>query len=334
MRLLKMGSRGDGVHSLQQQLRRFEPTLVVDGVFGTKTERATRIAQRRLGLFPPDGIAGPKTTAALAGSNAGSTKSVSAEAAASNGSSISTRVEKVAEHAAQKLRSLLPGALTGPAAIPPPIRNTVAPAMARARTAPLPPGDARPAKGMRMSLAGRRFIIRHEGLKGVSNRLHHPTMGSGVTIGPGYDMKDRTPAQVASHLRLIGVDPATAEKAAQGAGKQGSAARRFVAENKHLLDLSDDKQAALLFRIVGHYEGMVHRAITIPLHQHQFDALVSYAYNPGGGWKKTTALVNVHDYSGAMIEISRHVYSKKQKVDSLVTRRKLESRMFIYGEYR
>ena len=120
MRLLKMGSRGDGVHSLQQQLRRFEPTLVVDGVFGTKTERATRIAQRRLGLFPPDGIAGPKTTAALAGSNAGSTKSVSAEAAASNGSSISTRVEKVAEHAAQKLRSLLPGALTGPAAIPPP----------------------------------------------------------------------------------------------------------------------------------------------------------------------------------------------------------------------
>lgn len=61
-----------------------------------------------------------------------------------------------------------------------------------------------------MSLAGRQFIILHEAQRGVSNHLHHPSMGSGVTIGPGYDMKDRTAAQVAQHLRLVGVAPSAA----------------------------------------------------------------------------------------------------------------------------
>lgn len=67
----------------------------------------------------------------------------------------------------------------------------------------------------------------------------------------------------------------------------------MVQDNRHLLNLADGRQAALLTHIVGHYEGMVRRAITIPLHQHEFDAMVTYAYNPGGGWRKTTALVSV-----------------------------------------
>ena len=90
----------------------------------------------------------------------------------------------------------------------------------------------------------------------------------------------------------------------------------------------------LLANIIGHYEAMVRHAITIPLHQHEFDALVSYAYNPGGGWRATTRLVNAHKPREAAVELSRHIYSKGQRVASLVVRREAESRMLLYGEYR
>jgi hypothetical protein len=221
-----------------------------------------------------------------------------------------------------------------PASIPAPLRQGVLPSVQRAVNEPASNGVAGPVAGMRMSLEGRRFIIRHETQRGVSNRLHHPTMGSGVTIGPGYDMKDRTQTEVAGHLRLVGVEPVAAAKAAEGAGMEGSRARRFVEDNRSLLNLSDDRQAALLTHIVGHYEAMVRRAITIELHQHEFDAMVTYAYNPGGGWRKTTRLINERKPADAMVELSRHVYSKGERVSSLVRRREAESRMFLYGEYR
>lgn len=80
-----------------------------------------------------------------------------------------------------------------------------------------------------MSPKGRLFIIRHEGQHGVSNHLHHPSFGSGVTLGPGYGMKDRSRAQVAGDLKSVfGVDPAVAGRVAEGAGLQGNAAAAFV----------------------------------------------------------------------------------------------------------
>ena len=78
---------------------------------------------------------------------------------------------------------------------------------------------------------------------------------------------------------------------------------------------------------------MVQRAITVDLHQYEFDALGSYAYNPGGGWTATTRYVNLHQPHEAMLELSRHVFSQGEKIRSLVVRRAAESRMFLYGEY-
>lgn len=335
MKMLSTGSRGDEVRALQIKLKRFEPQLASDGIFGRHTERAVRLAQRRLGLFPPDGIAGPHTMARL--SSPSDTRPVAGPVRTSP--TLSTGAAEILRRTGSALESAgtgIAGWLSDhlpKAEIPSPIRTAVAPALKRAEREPMPPGLVTPASIMRMSLRGREFIIRHEGQPGVSNRLHHPTMGSGVTIGPGYDMKDRSPEEVAGHLRLIGVDQTTAAQAARGAGLQGSAAREFVKENRPLLDLSQAKQAALLTHIIGHYERMARIAITIDLHQHEFDAMVSYAYNPGGGWRRTTGLVNARKPAEAMVELSRHVYSKRQLVHSLVVRREAESRMFLYGEY-
>jgi len=65
--LLRRGSTGDAVKALQARLNRDYPAyskLVVDGIFGAGTERVVREFQGRAGLAV-DGIAGPKTLAAL-----------------------------------------------------------------------------------------------------------------------------------------------------------------------------------------------------------------------------------------------------------------------------
>lgn len=327
MRYLKLGQHGDDVRALQNKLKVFVPEVEVDGRFGPRTERAVRIAQRRLGLFPPDGIAGPKTLGALFAQK-------SAKANATGQPSALTQMMGALKAAEEAILAWVKKQFAGPQVVPASIRPAVQPALRRAEYQPVQSGTVAPVAGMRMSAQGRLFIVRHETQPGVSNRLHHPSMGSGVTLGPGYDMKDRSRAQVANDLKSIfGVDPAAAERVAEGAGKSGHAARDFVRANKDAINLSDTQQAALLANIVGHYEAMVRRAIKIPLHQYEFDALVSYAYNPGGGWKRTTALINQHRPKDAAVELSKHVYSRGQRIKSLVVRRTAETQMLLYGEY-
>jgi len=62
--------------------------------------------------------------------------------------------------------------------------------------------------------------------------------------------------------------------------------------------------------------------------------LVSYAYNPGDGWAKTTKRVNDGKHHEAMIEIKRRVFFKGEKVRSLVVSRDAEARIFLSGEYK
>ena len=312
--MLKIGDSGSEVTKLQTQLRSTNAGLAADGRFGPRTEQAVRRFQRLKGLYPPDGVVGPITAHALA-------------SAAS------------ASPTPPKPAPAPPKAPPRPAPPPPgkgdpgPLNPTVGPARKKAEGDSMPPGDARDAAGLSTSAQGRQFIIRHEAQHGVSNHLHHPSAGSGVTIGPGYDMKDRSPAEVASALKLIGVANDAAEKAAQGARLSGAPAEAFAKSNKNVLDLSDLQQAALLTHIVGHYENMVKSAIKIPLHQYEFDALVSYAYNPGGGWLRMTKLINEHLTHEAMLELSRHVFSHGQQINSLVVRRAAECKIFLYGVY-
>lgn len=62
--MLKLGSNGAAVRTLQALLKADGARITVDGWFGPATLAAVRDAQRRYGLVI-DGIAGPKTLAAL-----------------------------------------------------------------------------------------------------------------------------------------------------------------------------------------------------------------------------------------------------------------------------
>jgi hypothetical protein len=68
MTILRFNDRSQAVMLLQKRLNELgaDPRLLVDGHFGERTEKAVAAFQQRAGLVA-DGVAGPKTHAALAG---------------------------------------------------------------------------------------------------------------------------------------------------------------------------------------------------------------------------------------------------------------------------
>jgi lysozyme len=68
-------------------------------------------------------------------------------------------------------------------------------------------------------------------------------------------------------------------------------------------------EAAL--RDVQRFEGELRRCITAPVAQHEYDAVVAWAYNVGTGAACRSTLVrklNAGDYAGACAEFSRWTY--------------------------
>ncbi|MCA9696406.1 MAG: peptidoglycan-binding protein [Myxococcales bacterium] len=62
-------------------------------------------------------------------------------------------------------------------------------------------------------------------------RPHCPGEKSGVTIGPGYDMKERKSAQVEADLKAAGIPDDLAKKLSDGVKKSGDGAKEWIAAN-------------------------------------------------------------------------------------------------------
>lgn len=78
---------------------------------------------------------------------------------------------------------------------------------------------------------------------------------------------------------------------------------------------------------VQKFEGALKRCVTVPLHQHEYDAFVSLAYNIGSGAFCGSTLVrklNAGDYAGACAEISRWNKQGGRVLQGLVNRRAVE----------
>ncbi|WP_236720892.1 glycoside hydrolase family protein [Paraburkholderia phytofirmans] len=177
------------------------------------------------------------------------------------------------------------------------------------------------------------FIFKQEALAGVTNRLHWPGGNSGVTLGAGYDMKARSAESIVSDMKSIGVNDAAAHAISAAAGLSGHAALDFCKKNLGLVNLSDEKQVDLLRKTVPAYEKMVIKAIKIDLLKHEFDALVSYAYNPGGGWASVTNFINHINIEQAMNNIKKYTTSGGVAFDGLVKRRADEVTLYTTGRY-
>lgn len=85
-----------------------------------------------------------------------------------------------------------------------------------------------------------------EGGRFHSRTLCVPSDSSGLTIGRGYDMKERSAASIAADLSAAGVAAADAAKISKAAGLSGAAAKKFIADQQlSRFEISKPAQVAL-----------------------------------------------------------------------------------------
>jgi lysozyme len=83
---------------------------------------------------------------------------------------------------------------------------------------------------------------------------------------------------------------------------------------------------------VQKFEGALKRCVRVPLHQHEYDAFLSLAYNIGSGAFCGSTLVrklNAGDYAGACAEILRWDRFQGQPLRGLTLRRQAEHRQCL-----
>ncbi|MBX3485515.1 LysM peptidoglycan-binding domain-containing protein [Phenylobacterium sp.] len=193
-------------------------------------------------------------------------------------------------------------------------------------TPPPPPGATLGG----LSPNGADFLFAHEAQTGVSDRPHWPKGASGVTIGPGYDLKNRTRESVVADLTAVGMSAAMAGDLARGCGLRDAAAQAFCTANANIR-VTPAQERALLAKAVGPYVTAVRGLIRVPVTQNQFDALVSLAYNIGTpNFRDSTALerLNRGDFAGAAEAMAWWNRSGGKVVQGLVNRRADEVALF------
>lgn len=94
---------------------------------------------------------------------------------------------------------------------------------------------------------------------------------------------------------------------------------------------------ARLISDLAEAEHAVDFAVTVPLSQQQFDALVSLTFNIGAGNFHSSTLVkrlNEGKYHDAAAQFDKWVFAKKKKLPGLVRRRAAEKALFLDGTKR
>jgi GH24 family phage-related lysozyme (muramidase) len=177
------------------------------------------------------------------------------------------------------------------------------------------------------------FIFAHEAQANVTNHLHWPRGGSGVTLGAGFDMKGRTSGEIVAAMKSIGLSDTTAEAVSHASGLQGDAASTFAITNRNLVNLTDAQQVELLRNTIKHYENVVCGSIKVLLGQNEFDALVSFAYNPAGRWRSVSDFINNGNIDGAMTKIREGNTSGGVVMKGLTNRRADEVSLYINNQY-
>lgn len=100
--------------------------------------------------------------------------------------------------------------------------------------------------------------------------------------------------------------------------------------------MSYDQALGLLRTDVSAAEGSVRRLVSVSLSQNQFDALVSFTFNVGGGaFGRSTLLqkLNLGGYGSVPGELSKYVVAGGRRSSGLVRRRSAEGNLFERGTY-
>ena len=99
--------------------------------------------------------------------------------------------------------------------------------------------------------------------------------------------------------------------------------------------ISSAQAEALLLKELKEYENYVHELVEVPLHQYQFDALVSWTYNLGPTNLKSSTMLKVLNegkYNEVPDQMRRWNRAGGKVLEGLVIRRDHEAKLFA-GEF-
>lgn len=98
--------------------------------------------------------------------------------------------------------------------------------------------------------------------------------------------------------------------------------------------ITPEKALARALKDAQKFEGALKQCVTVPLHQHEYDAYISFSYNVGSGAFCGSTLVrklNAGDYTGACTELLRWTRAGGKVLPGLVKRRQDEYRKCMGG---
>ena len=97
------------------------------------------------------------------------------------------------------------------------------------------------------------------------------------------------------------------------------------------MTISQERAEELLLEDLEVYEDAVNKAVELPLHQHQFDALVSWTFNLGGANLNASTMLKVLNqgaYEDVPYQIKRWNKAGGKVLEGLTRRRLAESLLF------
>jgi GH24 family phage-related lysozyme (muramidase) len=100
-------------------------------------------------------------------------------------------------------------------------------------------------------------------------------------------------------------------------------------KHKSLVTLTPGQEWKIMELVLPWYEKRVRQAIRVDLRQHQFDALVTFAYNAGSVYSKIAKPVNAGEHQTAAIVL----LGATPKNPQLNSRRAAESALYSRADY-
>ena len=100
---------------------------------------------------------------------------------------------------------------------------------------------------------------------------------------------------------------------------------------KEGMTITEQQAEEMLKSELNEYEGYINILVTAELNQNQFDAMVSWVYNLGGGNLKASTLLkvlNAGDYAGVPAQMMRWNKAGGKVLEGLTRRRQAEADLF------
>ena len=101
---------------------------------------------------------------------------------------------------------------------------------------------------------------------------------------------------------------------------------------KEGMTITESQAEEMLKSELNEYEGYINNLVTAELNQNQFDAMLSWVYNLGGGNLKASTLLKVlnsGDYDGVPAQMMRWNKAGGKVLEGLTRRRQAEADLFV-----